>query len=219
MNGFVLEQGFHERDRAAVVALLREYEDGVGSSLCFQQFEAELAGLPGDYAPPRGLMLLACDTASDRLIGCVALRPVPAATEACEMKRLYVPVRARVGLGRTLALAAMEEARRLATGVCALTPCQPWRRRRRSIARSGFGTPAQARPSPRCCCSSETSAPLDRRHRRSHQRQCGARDYASGLARYAKGYAGEAGARRPNRPSTPLAQSPTRGVRLVLGAP
>jgi ribosomal protein S18 acetylase RimI-like enzyme len=114
MNGFVLEQGFHERDRAAVVALLREYEKGVGISLCFQQFEAELAGLPGDYAPPRGLMLLAREAASDRLIGCVALLPVPAATEACEMKRLYVRSSARgSGLGRTLALAAMEEARRL----------------------------------------------------------------------------------------------------------
>jgi ribosomal protein S18 acetylase RimI-like enzyme len=114
MSGFVLDRGFHERDRAAVVALLREYEEGIGIPLCFQQFEAELAALPGDYAPPRGFMLLARDAASDRLVGCVALRPVPAAAEVCEMKRLYVRSSARgSGLGRTLALAVMEEARRL----------------------------------------------------------------------------------------------------------
>ena len=52
MSGFVLERGFSERDRAAIVAMLREYEAGIGVSLCFQDFEAEVAGLPGDYAPP-----------------------------------------------------------------------------------------------------------------------------------------------------------------------
>ena len=50
----VLVCGFEERDRERIVALLREYEAGIGVSLCFQSFEAELAGLPGDYAPPRG---------------------------------------------------------------------------------------------------------------------------------------------------------------------
>jgi putative acetyltransferase len=114
MSGFVIEQGFNERDRAAIVALLREYEAGIGVSLCFQGFEAEVAGLPGDYAPPGGRLLLARDAAGDGLLGCVGLRAVPTAPDLCEMKRLYVRSAARgSGLGRTLALAVIEEARRL----------------------------------------------------------------------------------------------------------
>ena len=56
---YALASGFEEHDRERIVALLREYEAGIGISLCFQNFEAELAGLPGDYAPPEGAMLLA----------------------------------------------------------------------------------------------------------------------------------------------------------------
>src|SRR5262245_52185901 len=103
--GSVIEAGFREPDRAAVVSLLREYEAGLGVSLCFQGFEAEVAGLPGGYAPPRGQMLLARDADGGALLGMVALRPVPGAVELCEMKRLYVRPSARgTGLGRTLAL-------------------------------------------------------------------------------------------------------------------
>jgi ribosomal protein S18 acetylase RimI-like enzyme len=113
-GGFLIEPGFGERDRAAVVALLREYEAGIGVSLCFQNFEAEVAGLPGDYAPPRGQMLLAREAAGEGLLGMVALRPVPPALELCEMKRLYVRPAARgLGLGRELAVALMEDACRL----------------------------------------------------------------------------------------------------------
>jgi ribosomal protein S18 acetylase RimI-like enzyme len=110
-----IERGFAERDRAAIVALLCEYEAGLGVSLCFQGFEAELAGLPGDYAPPRGTMLLARKAGdSAALLGMVALRPVGACTDLCEMKRLYVRAVARgMGLGRRLALALMGEAVRL----------------------------------------------------------------------------------------------------------
>lgn len=114
MERFVIERGFNERDRAAIVGLMREYETGLGVSLCFQGFEAEVAGLPGDYAPPGGEMLLARDVARDGLAGCVALRPVRGVPELGEMKRLYVRPAARGhGLGRELALSAMEEARRL----------------------------------------------------------------------------------------------------------
>jgi ribosomal protein S18 acetylase RimI-like enzyme len=91
-------------ERDAVIALFREYAAGVGSDLCFQGFERELSGLPGDYAP----ILLATD--DDGAVGCVALRPL--ADGACEMKRLYVNPRARGrNLGRRLVEAACRAAR------------------------------------------------------------------------------------------------------------
>ena len=110
----VIERGFRERDRAAIVALLRKYQAGLGLSLCFQGFDAEVAGLPGAYAPPRGQMLVARDTAHGELVGIVALRPVPGILDLCEMKRLYVRPPARgAGLGRRLAVRVMDEARGL----------------------------------------------------------------------------------------------------------
>jgi GNAT superfamily N-acetyltransferase len=91
-------------DIAAVTALFREYADTLGVDLGFQHFEDELASMPGDYAPPRGRLLLAGD------LGCVALRPL--STEVCEMKRLYVrPAGRGTGLGRMLVERVIEEAR------------------------------------------------------------------------------------------------------------
>jgi putative acetyltransferase len=112
MQRALLTHGFEERDRDRIVALLREYEADTGTSLCFQNFAAELVGLPGDYAAPEGAMILA--RVGEELVGCVALRPVPGRPGSCEMKRLYVRAGARgSGLGRTLALAVMAEARRI----------------------------------------------------------------------------------------------------------
>jgi putative acetyltransferase len=91
--------------------IFREYAQGLGFDLQFQDFDAELADLPGDYAAPRGGLLLAF--VDGALAGCGAFRPMPDVDypNACEMKRLYVR-RAfrRFGLGRMLAQALMDHA-------------------------------------------------------------------------------------------------------------
>ncbi len=99
-------------DLPAVRAIFREYADGLGVDLAFQDFERELAELPGDYAPPRGTLLLAL--VDDAVAGCCALRPADAVDypNAAEMKRLYVRKAFRgFGLGRQLAEAALDAAR------------------------------------------------------------------------------------------------------------
>ena len=73
-------------DHEAVKALFREYAESLGFSLAYQDFETELAGFPGKYAPPEGALLLA--TADGEAAGTVALRKLEQGI--CEMKRLYV---------------------------------------------------------------------------------------------------------------------------------
>jgi GNAT superfamily N-acetyltransferase len=90
--------------------LFEEYAANVGISLCFQNFDQELKGLPGKYAPPDGRLLLAVE--NDELAGCIAMRKL--GPGICEMKRLFVrPGFRSHGLGRVLVETIIDEARKL----------------------------------------------------------------------------------------------------------
>src|SRR6266478_8018462 len=90
--------------------LFVEYAESLGFSLCFQNFDKELAGLPGDYAPPEGRLLLV--EHEGQLAGCVALHK--SEPGICEMKRLYLRLQFRgSGLGRALADRIIAEARQI----------------------------------------------------------------------------------------------------------
>ncbi len=96
-------------DVEAVRELFREYQEALGVDLGFQEFDRELAELPGSYVPPRGLLLLA-RSAEGEPVGCVALNEL--APGVCEMKRLYVRLSHRGhGLGRELVERVVEAAR------------------------------------------------------------------------------------------------------------
>ncbi|RYG34098.1 GNAT family N-acetyltransferase [bacterium] len=98
-------------DIQAAAGLFQAYADSLSIDLGFQDFSAELASLPGKYAPPLGELLLARD-ASGRPVGCVALRPME--DGVCEMKRLYVSPEGRGGgLGTGLMNAILAEAVRI----------------------------------------------------------------------------------------------------------
>ncbi len=97
---------------AAVGDIFREYALALGVDLCFQDFDAELANLPGDYRAPRGALFTAL--VDGQLAGCCALRPLDSVDypNACEMKRLYVrPTFRGLGLGRQLAEITLDCAR------------------------------------------------------------------------------------------------------------
>src|SRR5690349_18079768 len=103
-----IHQATTDLEIATVCALFQEYAAGLGVSLCFQGFAAELAGLPGQYAPPRGRLLLA--SKNGQAFGCVALRPI--SDTVGEMKRMFVKEAFRgQGIGRRLAESIIEEGR------------------------------------------------------------------------------------------------------------
>ena len=109
---FTIDRPASPEDLAAVAGLFRAYASSIGIDLAYQDFDAELASLPGKYASPSGAIFLARDSGGEP-IGCVALRPFPA-PGCCEMKRLYVAPTARgAGLGRALVQRIVSEAVRL----------------------------------------------------------------------------------------------------------
>jgi ribosomal protein S18 acetylase RimI-like enzyme len=110
LRGMPVRRADPALDLTTVRLLFREYAQSLGFALDFQGFESELATLPGEYAEPRGTILLAHSPAGEPW-GVVALRPLDD-DGACEMKRMYVRPEARgQGLGRILAEAIVQAAR------------------------------------------------------------------------------------------------------------
>ncbi|MCX7746691.1 MAG: GNAT family N-acetyltransferase [Clostridia bacterium] len=98
------------QDIEDVRVLFKDYALTMELDLCFQNFEEELAALPGKYALPTGYLLLAKD--QDKSIGCVAVRKID--DGVCEMKRLYVKSQYRgMKIGKRLAEEIIEKAREL----------------------------------------------------------------------------------------------------------
>jgi ribosomal protein S18 acetylase RimI-like enzyme len=99
-----------EEDLEHVRELFAEYVEWLGINLCFQNYDKELAELPGEYAPPAGRLLIAY--AGEEVAGCVALRSL--GDGVCEMKRLYVrPAFRGERLGWKLVELVLEEARKI----------------------------------------------------------------------------------------------------------
>jgi ribosomal protein S18 acetylase RimI-like enzyme len=119
--------------------IFSEYAQGLGVDLCFQNFEAELRELPGDYASPAGDLLLAW--VGDQVAGCGAFRPLADVdhANACEMKRLFVrPAFRRLGLGRMLAQALIDRAIRAGHSVMLLDTLDDMEAARGLYAALGF---------------------------------------------------------------------------------
>jgi putative acetyltransferase len=131
---------------AQACELFLEYAQSLGVNLCFQNFEEELAGLPGHYAPPEGRLLLAeCD---GQLAGCVALHSWEPGV--CEMKRLYLrPSFRGKGLGRVIAEKIIAEARNIGYQRMRLDTIKPIMKDAVEMYRKlGFREIAPYRPNP-----------------------------------------------------------------------
>jgi putative acetyltransferase len=126
--------------------LFQEYAQSLGVNLCFQNFEQELAGLPGDYAPPDGRLLLA--EYHGHLAGCVALHKWE--DGVCEMKRLYLrPSFRGKGLGRVITQKIIAEARSIGYQCMRLDTIEPVMKDAVEMYRKlGFREIAPYRPNP-----------------------------------------------------------------------
>jgi ribosomal protein S18 acetylase RimI-like enzyme len=134
-SGFALAEALDAQSVEACRALFREYENGLGVSLCFQGFDNELATLPGAYARPRGRLLLA--RIAGEPAGCAALRPL--GDRDGEMKRLYVrPAYRGMGIGRMLAECVIDEARAMGFATVKLDTLPSMNDAQRMYAGLGF---------------------------------------------------------------------------------
>lgn len=123
----------------ATRAIFRDYAMSLDVDLCFQNFDAELAALPGDYAPIQGALLLAL--VNGEVAGCGALRRLADCdyANACEMKRLYVrPAYRKFGLGRLLAQALLDRGRQAGYSVMLLDTLDDMEAARGLYASLGF---------------------------------------------------------------------------------
>lgn len=113
MKSFDIKHIQSTEDLKDAISLFEQYAKSLKIDLSFQDFANEMASMPGKYAPPSGCLLLARNKDTGAAIGCVGLRGLE--THAiCEMKRLYVDPNGRgLGVGRALAVAVIEEAKRL----------------------------------------------------------------------------------------------------------
>jgi GNAT superfamily N-acetyltransferase len=134
-TGFDIGEALDDRAIAQCRELFTEYQQGLGVSLCFQGFDRELATLPGDYARPRGRLLLA------RIAGepaaCAALRPL--GVNDAEMKRLFVrPAYRGMGIGWALAECIVDEARGMGYAALRLDTLPAMKDAQRMYAKIGF---------------------------------------------------------------------------------
>jgi len=128
-----------------VRALLRAYQQALGVDLSFQGFEAELDALPGSYAPPTGRLFLAQHAGTP--VGCIALQRISASR--AEMKRLYVPPTARgLGVGRTLVMKLLDEARAIGYSEVVLDTLPNMIEAQRLYQQLGFRDIEPYRPNP-----------------------------------------------------------------------
>lgn len=105
MSAISITPALDESDIATVRSLFLEYAASLDIDLAYQDFQGEVASLPGDFAPPRGCLLLA--RSATNAVACVGVRPLDPVV--CELKRLYVRPEARgTGVGRKLTLAAID---------------------------------------------------------------------------------------------------------------
>jgi putative acetyltransferase len=146
LNGLAVTQAESPAQIVQARELFLEYAQSLGFSLCFQNFDKELAGLPGDYAPPEGrLLLVECE---GQLAGCVALHKLDSGV--CEMKRLYLrpPFRGK-GLGRALTERIIAEARQIGYRRMRLDTVEPVMKDAVAMYRKlGFKEIAPYRPNP-----------------------------------------------------------------------
>jgi GNAT superfamily N-acetyltransferase len=146
VKGLTFAQAESSDQIAQARELFLEYGQSLGFSLCFQNFDKELARLPGDYAPPEGRLLLA--EYEGQLAGCVALHRLEAGI--CEMKRLYLRPQFRgQGLGRALAERIIAEARQIGYRHMRLDTVEPVMKDAVAMYRKlGFKEVAAYRPNP-----------------------------------------------------------------------